>query len=61
MSDRLLVSPDEAAERLSVSRDTFDRWIRHELRVVRVGRKVLIPIGELEVWIREHSARTLEA
>lgn len=61
MRDRLLVSPDQAAERLSVSRDTFDRYVRPELRVVRIGRKVLIPADELARWVHENAARTLEA
>ena len=44
----LALSMDEAAEALSVSRDFLDEHIRHELRVVRRGRKVLVPVRELE-------------
>jgi hypothetical protein len=30
-----------------------------ELRVVRVGRRVLIPVAELERWLTEHGERIL--
>jgi excisionase family DNA binding protein len=58
---RLALSPDEAAGALGVSRDFFDEHILPELRVVRRGRKVLIAIAELERWLAESAARTLEA
>lgn len=56
---RLAVTPDEAAASLSMSRDTFDRHVRDELRFVRVGRKVLIPVKELDRWLDQNSTRTL--
>jgi len=58
---RLAVSPTEAAELLGVSRNYFDEHILPELRVVRRGRRVLIAIAELERWLAENAARTLEA
>jgi excisionase family DNA binding protein len=58
---RLAVSPTEAAERLGVSRNFFDEHILPELRVVRRGRRVLIAVAELERWLAENAARTLEA
>jgi excisionase family DNA binding protein len=57
---RLAVSPTEAAELLGVSRNYFDEHILPELRVVRRGRRVLIAIAELERWLAENAARTLE-
>jgi hypothetical protein len=36
---RLALSIGEAAEALSVSRDFFDQHVRHELRLIRRGRK----------------------
>jgi excisionase family DNA binding protein len=57
---RLTVSPMEAAEALGVSRDYFDEHIKSELRVVRRGRLVLVPMRELERWVEENAARTLE-
>jgi excisionase family DNA binding protein len=60
-SARLALSPEEAAAALGVSRDFFDKHVLPELRVVRRGRKVLVPIAELERWLAENAARTLEA
>jgi hypothetical protein len=42
---------------LGVSRDTFDRHIRHELRVVRRGRCLIVPVSELERWLDREAAR----
>jgi excisionase family DNA binding protein len=56
---RLALSMDEAAEALSVSRDFLDQHIRHELRVIRRGRKVLVSIRELERWLEQSAAVTL--
>lgn len=53
---RLALSPDEAAHALGVSRDTFDRCIGPDLAVVRVGRRKLIPVVELERWIATNAA-----
>jgi excisionase family DNA binding protein len=58
-SPRLALTPEEAAAALSMSRDTFDRYVRDELRLVRVGRKVLVPVRELERWLERSAARTL--
>ena len=57
---RLALSPDEAARALGVSRDFFDKHIAPELRIVRRGRRKLIPIRELERWLAEESAFALE-
>ena len=57
---RLAVSPAEAAARLGVSRDFFDRHIGHELRIVRRGRLRLIPIRELERWLDREAALAWE-
>ena len=57
---RLALSIDEAARALSVSRDFFDQHIRHELRVVRRGRKILVPVQELERWLENNAALTLD-
>ncbi len=48
---RLALTPDEAAESLGVSRDFFDEWVKHEIRLVRRGRRRLIPVAELEAWL----------
>lgn len=58
---RLALSPVEAARMLGVSRDSFDRYVLPEVRVVRRGRLVLVPIVELERWLAREAALTLEA
>jgi len=57
---RLALSKPEAAEALGVSVDTLERHVLGELRVVRRGRLVLIPLRELEAWLERNAARTLE-
>ncbi|MGD0713099.1 MAG: DNA-binding protein [Gaiellaceae bacterium] len=47
---RITLMPAEAAAALGVSRDFFDDHVKPELRVVRRGRLVLIPVRELERW-----------
>jgi excisionase family DNA binding protein len=54
----LAVSPDEAAAMLGVSRDYFDEHVIGDLRVVRVGRRILVPVAELKRWLTRHAART---
>lgn len=56
-SPRLGLTLDEAAATLGVSRDTFDRHIRHELRVVRRGRCLIVPVSELQRWLEREAAQ----
>ena len=56
---RLALSKAEAAEALGVSVDFLEEHVMGELRVVRRGRRRLIPLSELERWLDESSARTL--
>jgi excisionase family DNA binding protein len=55
----LAVTPAEAASLLGMSRNSFDRHVRDDLRLVRVGRMVRVPVCELERWIERNAARTL--
>ena len=57
---RLALGVDEAALALGVSRDFFEEHIAHELRWVRRGRRKLVAVKELERWLEESAARTLE-
>jgi hypothetical protein len=59
--NRLALSPAEAAEALGVSRDFLDKHVGPELRWVRRGRRKLVAVAELERWVAESGARTLEA
>lgn len=58
---RLALSKRETAEALGVSVDFLEEHVMHELRVVRCGRRRLIPVAELERWLDEHATRALEA
>jgi excisionase family DNA binding protein len=53
---RLALSPEEAAAALGVSRDYFDEHVGPELRIVRRGRRKLVPIKELERWLEREAA-----
>jgi len=48
---RLALSKSEAARALGVSVDFFEDHVMHELRIVRRGRRRLIPVRELERWL----------
>jgi hypothetical protein len=50
----LLVRRPDAARRLGMSLDSFVRWVEPELRIVRQGRMVLIPVGELDRWVQRN-------
>jgi excisionase family DNA binding protein len=58
---RLTLSVEEAAAALGVSRDYFDKHVIHELRVIRVGRRILVPTNELGRWVELSAARLLDA
>ena len=57
---RLALSPDEAAAALGVSRDFFDEHIAPELRIVRRGRRRLVPVRELERWLDLSASRAYD-
>lgn len=49
-----------AAEKLGVSSGFFKHQVLPELRVVRLGSRVMVPLREIEQWIDRRSARTVE-
>ncbi len=58
---RTTLSKVEAAQLLSgMSVDHFERHVLPNLRVVRSGTKVLIPVTEIERWKEESAARALK-
>ena len=61
VSRRLALSKNEAADALGVSVDFLECHVMHELRIVRCGRRRLIPVGELERWLDENATRALGA
>jgi len=48
---RIALTPAEAAAAIGVGPDFFEANVAPELRLIRRGRKRLIPIAELERWI----------
>lgn len=51
MSDELAYSPGDAARVLGVSRAFFYDNVLPQLKVVRIGRRVLVPRRSLERWL----------
>jgi Helix-turn-helix domain len=58
-SPKLAVPPKVAAEMLGISRDSLDRHVLGELRVVRRGKLIMIPVRELERWLEKEAAISL--
>jgi len=56
---RLALSRSEAARALGVSVDFLEEHVLADLRMVRRGRRCLIPVAELERWIVRNAHRTL--
>jgi hypothetical protein len=56
---RLVLTRSEAALSLGMSVDSFERHVQPDLRLIRRGRLVLVPVRELERWIEQNSERTL--
>jgi excisionase family DNA binding protein len=54
---RLALTPAEAAHCVGVGRSYFYSQILPELRVVRRGRKTLVPIAELDRWLSRNLTR----
>lgn len=56
---RIALTPAEAAAAIGVGPDFFDQNIAPELRMIRRGRKRLVPVAELERWSVENAERVL--
>jgi hypothetical protein len=54
---RLALNPEEAAAAIGVSRAFFFAAVLPHLKVVRVGRKRLVPVPELEAWLAREATR----
>jgi excisionase family DNA binding protein len=53
---RVTLTIDEAALALGMSRDHLERHVLPDLRVIRVGRRLLVRVAELERWAQRHEA-----
>lgn len=56
---RIALTPSEAAAAIGVGPDFFDANVAPELRLIRRGRKRLVPVRELERWISENAEYAL--
>jgi hypothetical protein len=56
---RIALTPPEAAAAIGVGPDFFDANVAPEIRIVRRGRKRLVPVSELERWMVENADRPL--
>lgn len=55
---RIALTPSEAAA-IGVGPDFFDANVAPDLRLIRRGRKRLVPVSELERWTTENAERVL--
>jgi len=57
---RLALTREEAAAAIGgMSLDSFERYVQPTIRLVRLGRIVLVPVAEIERWLDEHAERTV--
>jgi hypothetical protein len=56
---RIALTPPEAAAAIGVGPDFFDENVAPELRLIRRGRKRLVPVTELERWVVESAGRPI--
>lgn len=52
---RITLTPVEAAAALGCGETYFSEHVRPELRLIRRGRKVLVPVSELKRWAAENA------
>lgn len=57
---RLAFTRVEAAASIGMSLDSFERYVQPDLRLIRPGRMRLVPVAELERWVEQNAARTIE-
>jgi hypothetical protein len=50
---RFALTPPEAAAAIGVGPDFFEENVAPELRLIRRGRKRLVPVSELERWVAQ--------
>ena len=53
------VSRADAAAALGLGLSAFEARVQPGLRVLRIGTRVLVPVGELEAWVERNAERVL--
>ena len=56
---RIALTVPEAAASIGVGTDFFNEHVRPEVRLIRRGAKVLVPVADLERWAAENAERVL--
>ena len=51
---------EEAAASLGLSLKTFNKQIRPHVPLIRLGRKVVVRVDDLERWARDNAQRTVD-
>jgi excisionase family DNA binding protein len=57
---RRAITRAEAAAALGVSLDFFEDHVQGQLRLIRLGRKCLVPVAELDRWLSDAAERTFD-
>ena len=57
---RTALSIEEACASLGVSWDTWNEHIAPEIRIVRLGRRQLVPVVEIQRWLDKNGLRAVE-
>lgn len=57
---RLGLTRREAATALGMSLNSFERHVQPSIRLVRSGKLRIVPVGEIERWLKDNARLTLE-
>ena len=57
---RLALTRAEAAQALGMSLTSFDKYVAADVKMVRKGTLRVIPVAELENWVRENARGVFE-
>jgi hypothetical protein len=52
---KLALSIEEACGALGISWDLWNEHVAGEVRMVRLGRRRLVPVVEIQKWLAEHA------
>jgi hypothetical protein len=56
---RFALTPPEAAAAIGVGPDFFEENVAPELRLIRRGRKRLVPVTEIERWVSQAASAAM--
>jgi DNA-binding HxlR family transcriptional regulator len=56
---RVALTLDEAAASIGVGRTTFESEVKPEIKLIRRGRVVLVPVDELAAWATRNAEPVL--